>query len=331
MSRKKPDSNTSTAPDHITQQDKDDFAAEQSAQIQNTGAAIISIAQSDHEIASAMINQRIGRRSAYSMVSKLLTVADLVDLQNIKDSKGYKGFNTLIEGKLLTVSTWDEYCEHVEKRSRQTIDNDLLNLSALGPELFESMRTVGIGPGTMRAIRQLPTDDQELIQQAVSTNNKDELAEFVEQLIAKNVKEKSDLTKKVEDLKQDIAAKDAVATSNAQRINVLQEKVARIKKESPDETIEELRKEAAQLAIAVELSIRGSLRSAIQALRQYEHDTGVEQGPFIAGLFGMSKRALAEVQAEYDVSETTSADDLPAWLREDADAALDAALNESQQ
>ena len=241
-------------------------------QVQQTGAAIIETAKQDNNAATAFINQRIGRKQAYGMVSKLLTVADLVDLQNIKDSKGYKGFIAFKDGKTLTVSSWDEYCEVVEGRSRQTIDNELLNLNSLGPELFESMRTVGIGPGTMRAIRQLPEDKQELIQQAVATTNKDDLAEFIEQIIVKTSKEKETLTKELDESKAAIVAKDEVAASNAKRISELQEKAVLLKKLPADQRAKQLCSEIASLQTGIDEEIRTNFFNALQALVDHGGD-----------------------------------------------------------
>ncbi len=241
-------------------------------QVQQTGAAIIETAKQDNNAATAFINQRIGRKQAYGMVSKLLTVADLVDLQNIKDSKGYKGFIAFKDGKSLTVSSWDEYCEVVEGRSRQTIDNELLNLNSLGPELFESMRTVGIGPSTMRAIRQLPEDKQELIQQAVATTNKDDLAEFIEQIIVKTSKEKETLAKGLDEAKAELEAKAAVAENNARRINELQEKAVLLQKLPADERAKKLCAEIAAQQSGIDQEIRTNFFTALQTLVDHGGD-----------------------------------------------------------
>lgn len=242
-------------------------------EIQQTSSAIISAAHSDHEQALKAINQRVGRRQAYAMVSKLLTVADLVDLQNIKESKSYKGYiHTDDQGNRQPISTWDDFCSLIEGRSRQTVDNELLNLTALGPQLFESMRTVGIGPGTMRAIRQLPEDKQELIQQAVATVNKDDLAEFIEQMIIKGSQEKEALQKKLQNAQDDIAAKDDVAASNAKRIDELQKKAFLIKKMPVDEQAKTMRTEIAGLVTEIDHDLRTNLWDALEKLRESNGD-----------------------------------------------------------
>lgn len=244
-------------------------------EIHQTGATIIAAAMDDQQKAAAAVNQRIGRRQMMAVMSKLVTVTDLVDLKNIKESKAYKNHTTKdMDGNTVTITTWDEYCRVIEGRSRESVDLDLKNLANLGPELFESMRTVGIGPSTMRAIRQLPEDDQQLIQQAVNTTDKDDLAEFVEQLITKNSKEKADLSKKLDDAKADLEAKDAVAETNAKRINELQEQVARIKKLPPDELDVQMRSEISKLVNDIDHDVRVNLFNGISELINHaqEHD-----------------------------------------------------------
>lgn len=242
------------------------------AQAQQTSAAIVQAGQTEQEQVAKLINMRAGRRQMAEMIKKLVTVADLVDLQNLKESKGYKNFTTAIEGKLVIITTWEDYCTIVEGRSRESIDLDLKNLNALGPELFESMRTVGIGPGTMRAIRQLPEDKQELIQQAVATTNKDDLAEFIEQIIVKTSKEKETLTKELDESKAAIVAKDEVAASNAKRISELQEKAVLLKKLPADQRAKQLCSEIASLQTGIDEEIRTNFFNALQALVDHGGD-----------------------------------------------------------
>lgn len=244
-------------------------------EIQQTGSAIVDAAMNEQQKAAATVNQRIGRKQMMQVFSKLVTVTDLVDLQNLKESKGYKNHTIVdLEGKLVTLRTWEEYCQIVEGRSRESVDLDLKNLNALGPELFESMRNVGIGPATMRAIRQLPDDDQQLIQQAVDTTDKSELAEFVEQLITKNAKEKADLNKKLDDATANLQAKDAVAETNAKRINELQEKVALVKRLPPEEQVVKIRSEITGLITAIDHDMRVNFYNAIEKLKEVDGDSG---------------------------------------------------------
>lgn len=275
-------------------------ASKAMTEIQETGAAILNASKTEHETALKVIHQRVGRRQAYAMVAKLLTVADLVDLQNIKESKSYKGYIHQDEsGNRQPVVTWEDFCLLVEGRSRQTIDNEILNLNALGPELFESMRTVGIGPGTMRAIRQLPEDKQQLIQQAVDTANKDDLAEFVEHLIEKHAKEKNKLTKKVEDLAAQNDAKERILVDKDRKINEQAERISIIKKLPKDERATQMRTEIAAMQSGVEEELRVNFFNGLAALKD---ETGEDHQEFIDTQLDLLEEALKFLRIEFSGS-----------------------------
>lgn len=314
----------------ITEIDNQEVApevAQAAADIQNTVAELQAVHSEDRDL----LNQLLGQAKMADAFAKFSKTVLTSKLAFVKENKLYKGLaGTKSKDGLELSGTWGEFCNMLGFTPEHA-NESINNLREFGEEALESMSSMGIGYREMRQFRRLPEDEKTALIEVAKSGDKEALVEFAETIFEKHSKEKDALEKELDEAKKDLAAKEVVANSNAQRINELQEKVARIKKEKPDETQEELRSEAANFAMAAELSIRGNLRSAIQALRQYEHETRLEQGPFIAGLFGMCKRAMAEIQAEYDVSETTSEDDLPAWLREDSDSALDSALQESQQ
>lgn len=141
-----------------------------------------------------IINRRIGRASVIRMAIKLFTVTDLIDLQRIKDSKQYKGFEHIGEdGIPQRITTWREYCRLVEGRSVESVDLDLKNFDLLGPELFEAMRVVGIGPGTMRQFRKLPPDQRTALIDMAKSGDKDDLLELAEELLEKERADKEEL------------------------------------------------------------------------------------------------------------------------------------------
>jgi hypothetical protein len=157
------------------------------------------------EDTNSLIYQRVGRASIIRMAVKLFTVTDLLDLQRIKESKQYKGFEHVGDNGIpQRITTWSEYCRLVEGRSVESIDLDLQNISRLGPELFESMRRVGLGPATMRTIRQLPEDDRAVIEQAAQANSKEEIVDLIDGLVTKHTREKSSLHEEIKDLGESI-------------------------------------------------------------------------------------------------------------------------------
>lgn len=185
----------------------------------NALAAISQQTEVDDLRGAQLIGERIGRRSMGQMIQKLLTVSDLLDLQNIKESNKYKGLVIVgAAGNRQRISTWEEYCELVEERSRQAIDLDLQNLNQLGAELFDSMRQVGIGPGKMRELRKLPEDQQAALLEAAERGDKESLVDLAEELIARHAKEKEELTKKLEDTQHDYDALSKVEADTSKKL-----------------------------------------------------------------------------------------------------------------
>lgn len=275
--------------------------------------ANIEAAFSDHEREIAfLIGERTGKRKLAAMIQKLLTVTDLIDLQNIKESKVYKGFRHFsVDGKPVIITTFQEYCTVVEGRSYEAIKLELANLRELGPELFDAMRQVGIGPGTMREIRQLPDDQKALLEQASSLDDKNDIVELIDALTTKHAKEKETLAKKVEELTADAEAKDRVVADKSERMNMLETELAKTKKRiatvAPDEVDAELRAEATSHAFVAEAAIRGQLREALQAVLFHASVTGFNAEPFLAGLLNQIDDAMADVRAELGIERSVSA------------------------
>ncbi len=167
------------------------------------------------------IGQRLGRRSMVKLITTLLTVADLTDIKNFKESKQYKGYVFVSpDGSRKTISTWEEYCNLVEGKTARAIDLELMNLDQLGAELFESMRSVGFGPSKMREIRQLPEDLRAELVEVAKVGDKEALVELAEELIAKHAREKEELTQKLTDAQQDYEALSRVEADTSQKLRV---------------------------------------------------------------------------------------------------------------
>lgn len=264
---------------------------------QNALSTIVSAAGNEHDTAAKLIHMRTGRKQMGMLIQKLVTVTDLVDLQNIKESKSYKNFlHKNDNGTLVMLTSWAEYCEAIEGRSHITIDLDLKNLKELGPELFESMRNIGLGPSTMRSIRQLPEDKQALIQQAIDTTDKDDLAELIDSLVTKHIKEKETRDAKIQEQADSIEAKDSVAETNRRRIDELQEKAALLKKLPADEKAKVLCSEIAAQQTGIDQEIRTNFYNALQKL--VDHGDGDHQA-FINAQIQMLTDAVELLRNEF--------------------------------
>lgn len=187
----------------------------------------LTTAFSDAERGTAvLIGKRLGRKQIISSLQKFLTVSDVIDLKNIKDTKQYKGFRHFADdGKCYSISTWDEYCVHVEGRSRQAIDLELENLNALGADFFDASRQLGIGPATMRSLRKLPDDQKDELLEIANTGDKDVFLQTIDDLSAKHAREKEAAAKAAATAlavaEEKLAAKDrALAASSATIANL---------------------------------------------------------------------------------------------------------------
>ena len=263
---------------------------------------------------SALINQRIGRGSAYSMIGKLVTVTDLMDLQQIKETKAYKGFEHIGEdGKPVTVTTWDDYCRLIERRPRESIDRDLLNLSELGEELFESMRQVGLGPAKMRSLRKLPDDHKTALLEAAQTGDKETFVDLAEEFISKSAKEKLALEQQLEEAKAEGEAKEEVAARNRKTIDELQEKLVKVKRLPPDEVLTQMRQEIGTFADEVEMLIRQQLVDAFKTLHDYCIVHVVDESDFLNHRIDLLDQSLLYLRTQIDIAREQDSTEPPVW------------------
>ncbi|KAF7787169.1 hypothetical protein PRUB_a4043 [Pseudoalteromonas rubra] len=153
---------------------------------------------------------QLGQIQAFNFIGKLVTVTELKIVQQIKDSKSYKGLTYHDEnGKVVTVTTWEECCKHILNTDCQNIDRRLVNLQQFGEEFFEAAQNMKLGYNDLRVLRQLPEDDQALVieSEAVEAGDKDAVKQLIDDLKAKHQKE-------VDDLRQEVLANDLMLDAN---------------------------------------------------------------------------------------------------------------------
>lgn len=260
-----------------------------------------------------LIGRREGRTMMAKAFQKLYQITDLLDLQAIKESKKYKGFRVSVDGELVTITTWAEYCLHVEGRSVESVDLELGNFKQLGNEFFDAMRQLGVGPGSMRDIRRLPEDAQQALMVAAETADKEVFLDLAESLIAKHAQEKAELKKAADEAKANYAAQCTVSEMKQKSNDALQLEVARIEKLSPDESLEDLRAKVLRLAGMAEVSVL-ALRPGLNALNAYrEAHPGID-APMLEGLLANVEAALIGLRNEFGLKDAPSADTRPEWV-----------------
>jgi hypothetical protein len=259
--------------------------------LQNKNAALQSAFSEEQRQKTAVVNQRIGRRQILTMFERIGNVTNLVDLQKIKESKEYKGLQIIVDGETRNVTTWDDYCRLVEGRSRESIDLDLQNLNAFGEEMFDSMRQVGIGPGTMRALRKLPEEDFIQIDEVVKSKDEEKIKATIQDLQEKYArekqqlaKEKEQLTKERDDAHADKQALEEVVSDKTSKILDLEKQVSRKRLERlpPDEESQQLREEANSLLFDTETAIR-QLVAPLEQVVAHANDHQLDVGHWLRG------------------------------------------------
>lgn len=237
------------------------------AEVEATYHAAVGAFADDEREATLLIGQRQGRKQVFDSLQKLLTVTDLEDLKQIKESNKYKGVRIKTPaGELVTVTTWADYCAHVEGRTRETIDNDLLNYEKLGAECFDALRTLGVGPSKMRELRRagLPSDDAAALAELAKAGDKDAVLDLAEELIVRQAREKEELTSAAASAQANYDAREARINELSSDNNELREKLSLLPRMRKPEKAEKAAKDFAVILA----DARAHLRHAQQSMEK---------------------------------------------------------------
>lgn len=244
---------------------------------------------------------KLGQAQAFNFTAKLLTVSELKLLQEIKESKQYKGLTYTDEnGKLLTVSNWGECCASILGASQQHVDEKLTNLKQFGEEFFEASQRMKLGYRDLRALRQLPADEQAAIieSDAVETGDKEAVKELIDDLKAKHKKELSASKKELKDNQDQLAAARKMRDDFQAKANQYQEELetSKFKANNWKETTKHLLFEATKYE-----SHGIEALSRLTSLREHfldNSDLQPQQQEYIAAAILNSFKVLAEDYAQ---------------------------------
>ena len=206
----------------------------------------------------------LGQIEAFQFVGKLATVANLKIIQNIKETKAYKGLTYIDDGKLATVASFDQFCKYKLDQPTRTIDDWLLNLKQFGEEFYEASRKVGLTSNHLRKLRQLPNEDRMEVMQnkAIESGNKEQIREVIDELHFKYKQEAKSLDSKLKDTEADLTATrdlNAEKTLREEELKIALEK----SKYSPEDWPKQASDIIGQVLIAANAAFEG-----IDKLRQ---------------------------------------------------------------
>jgi hypothetical protein len=188
------------------------------------------------DIDQAEAVQVAGMLQGMALVSKLLTVSTIKILAQMKESRKYRGATLLSGGKLLTVSSWEEYCTACGLNFKH-VDENIRNLASLGEDFLEYSNQVGLGYRDLRKLRQLPQEDRAVVlgEVEIATGDKEAIVELIDNMAAKHAKEKADLEKQIGDKEADLAASRKAHDDTAKKLAETKEALERRKANVPNQ------------------------------------------------------------------------------------------------
>lgn len=232
-------------------------------------------------------SEKLGMLKATSLFKKLLTVSEIKFLAEIKETKQYKGLSVVGEnGKLLTVSTWDEFCSGLGK-SRQHVDEEIRNLGVFGEDFLETSQRMSLGYRDLRKLRKLDDADREVIinGESVKTEDRESLIDLIEEMSAKHRKEKDALESANKELKADKDALETILQKKDEKVNQLDTQVtkltspAEIKRRAESEP-QELEKAALETLSTESLMLLNAImryQNAVNSVLDLANEKGIGQ------------------------------------------------------
>ncbi|HDR1101092.1 hypothetical protein [Pasteurella multocida] len=289
----------------------------------------------------AQAHELIGMIKAFDFTQKLVTVTTLKAINEIKQSKQYKGLDILNpQGKLVTVTTFRDFCEALGF-SVEKIDQDLLNLNTLGENFLETSQRLGLGYRDLRKLRKLPEDARAEIVEAdySETADKEDLIEKIEELTVKHAKEKESLEAQLKTAKDNYTAQARVLDNKNKRIDQLDAELEKKKQYintlTPDEKGGVLRKETSQLVYGSEAILRGQVWKAFETLDAHTQESGIDHKQFMTGVLAEIELVINELRTTFNLPQFADGDNTPAWARgnetPDYSDAFNAIINGEEQ
>ena len=292
---------------------------------------VMAAAQADYGAERDLVNQLLGQAQMADAIAKFSLTVSTSKLAYVKENKLYRGIKgqKSADGQQFLTGTWDEFCELLG-RSRQQVDTDIANLNAFGEQALESMSRMGIGYRELRQYRRLNGDQRQQLIAAAEAGDRDTLVDLAEEMFDQADKEKVALQKKLDDKTADYEAQGEVLAAKDQKLNAISLALLKAQKriaEMPvDEAMTELRQELSAVAYKAEVAVRAELHAGIEALvAAGKRDDNLV---FLDRTINQVELSLQQLREQHGITANGTT---PAFLRDDAEDTVLAALNKARQ
>ncbi|MDD6909905.1 hypothetical protein [Actinobacillus minor] len=293
-----------------------------------------------HRVENALKKEQIlaielrGQVKQVIFQEKFLTFQRLQQLKQIKESKGYRNLPIVDDntGEIKRINTFKEYCDSINL-SISTVDNELLNLSVLGEELYQASVKLGLTSREMRRLRTLPdetiidirkidfSEDEDKSRLVEKLAEAEKMVEKLSDTIEEQAETLKETTQKLEESQQNYEALSRVNENKDKRLNELDKQLAKktllIETQTPEELGGRLREEVTVISYQAETILRGAVYQGFKALEQHSKEHGIDHKQFMSGILAEYQLILSQLKETFMINDEPTGDDLPEWARED--------------
>ncbi|MDA8254168.1 MAG: hypothetical protein M0Z99_00785 [Betaproteobacteria bacterium] len=265
--------------------------------------------------------QRVGGVNSALFLRACADRVVVEEFDKLSKNKAYRAVQFRDEsGNLRRCADLDEFCKLYFGSAYRTVKELSDNYHLVGAELYERAEKLGFKRDDYRSIKALPAGDQEIIKQAIATEDRDQVIDLLQEMAARHASEKAALTAQAKEAEETAEARDQVVKSKEAKITTLEEAnhklKRRIEKMTPDEVGQQLRDEVGQFAFAAEAEILGNLRAGFQALADHADANNCTHENFMSGCLAQIEGALLTVRGEFNVKAKPDADPVPDWIKD---------------
>lgn len=235
----------------------------------------------------------------------------------LKKNKAYRAIEYRDDaGNLRACADLEEFCTRFLGASYRKVKELADNYHLIGPELYEQAEKIGFRRDDYRAFKALPSDDQDLIRQAMQADDRDQVIGLMQELAERHASERVALQAEAAEAKETAEARDQVVRKKEQRLNELEEENHKLKRRvqttTPDEKALEIRNEADRIAFEAEHAVSANLRKAFDQLAEF----GGQHSEFMLGLITQIELACDVLRADFGLLKAgPDGDSTPHWER----------------
>lgn len=292
----------------------------------------VEVSTADQSVmASYEVLKQVGRVEGLGFLQRVTDLAIAKTYDELKKSKKYKGLPYKDQnGKLQHVADLEEFCRAFLGKTYSRCQQLSQNLSLLGEELYEQAEQIGFTARDYQALKALPADEQEIVKQAIATEDKEQVIDLLQEMAVKHKADKDALTKDLEEVKGSYEALSKVTEKKGKELDKVKLELEKTKKRianlEPEEVGEELRQEATIAATTVESMIYGNLLKALQALQDHQNKTGIDHEAAMTGLIISVKRAVNFISNQLGLPDQLTESLVNDWQAPNAEELIKAEL-----